>query len=77
MKSEWDQKMEDFSELEGFELICGDLRNPVICLEVSDVTFFHNTLRSNDVPLKVSFLKILPSFYANIAANAYITAHFH
>ena len=56
VKSEWDQKMEDFGRLDEFWVGIGDVRNPtVVCLEVSDVTFFHNTLRGNDVPLKVSF----------------------
>lgn len=78
MKSRWNQHIEDLSQIEGLRVAIAEERNPpVVCLEVSDVIFFHNTLRCHDVPLKLSYFKYYPHFVQTWLPNACITTHSH
>lgn len=78
MKSGWDQQLEDLSRTEGLRVSIVEERNPIVVgLEVSDVRFFHNTLRCHDVSLKVSYLKYYPHFEQTWLPNACITTHSH
>lgn len=53
-------------------------RNPiVVSWEVSDASFFHNTLRCHNVPLRLSYFKDYPHFVQTRLPNACITAHCH
>lgn len=59
-------------------LVIAEKRKPiVVSWEVSDVRFFHNTLRCHNVPLKLSYFKDYPHFMQTFLPNACITTHCH